>query len=157
VLAKVAEHAGAHQATLTFRLPSGRVITGTSSRALAQGAILRGSLITKGGRGDWIELPPGTITDPAPIVCVAGVAVCDIESHPPLVIPPPGSRNTPLPPGGTSGDQTFCMELEANLNIKDVEIQEQLEDLGCPLPGTSGPRPPKRHGDRAAPLPLHSE
>jgi hypothetical protein len=31
------------------------------------------------------------------------------------------------------------MELEANLNIKDVEIQQQLEDLGCPLPGTSGP------------------
>jgi hypothetical protein len=74
VLARVGGALHAHGATLVFRTAGGRVIRGTSTELPAADKVLRGSLRTKGGHGDWILAPVGALTNgtviPAPTACL---------------------------------------------------------------------------------------
>ena len=78
---------------------------------------------------DWIALPPGSITSPTQILCIAG--------RPCKIILAPGGG--PGNPGGSPGDggvsggnnDTFCNELEANLDLSQQVVVQLLETYGC--------------------------
>src|SRR3954463_6335621 len=121
ILARVGGTLHGHGATLVFRTASGRVIRGTSTELPAADKVLRGSLRTKGGRGDWILAPVSTLTTgtlmPAPTTCLLDDPFSCGLTLPDGTVPHPtgGGRH----PGGGANDggnhDTYCAEQRAAL------------------------------------------
>jgi hypothetical protein len=140
ILARVGGTLHAHGATLVFRTQSGRVIRGTSTALPAAGKVLRGSLRTKGGTGDWLlsTVATGTLV-PAPTTCLLDDPFSCGLTLPDGTLPhPTGGGRHPgdgADDGGISGGNhdTYCMEQRAALgdSANTAFGMQLLASIGC--------------------------
>src|SRR4051794_10548869 len=139
VLARVGGTLHGHGATLVFRTSGGRVIRGTSTELPAADKVLRGSLRTKGGRGDWILAPVGAaVVVPAPTACLLGDPFSCGLTLPDGTLPhPTGGGGHPGGSGDggvTGGNQdSYCAEQRKALgeSANTAFGMQLLSSIGC--------------------------